>query len=451
MDNLPIRNALFLFLSIFLLSGSTAHGQVVAADTTESMKIEIAQLRERLASLEAKLIAVDIRTNEVSQRVRATPSIEEGPVTDFARKIEVHGFVDTAFIFNTNTPVPPNPSTNNLRVFDTNADGFMLNNMQLNLEKKISRDSPAGFRVDLDFGQDAQAIHSNGLGIGGAFAPVTALSYDSFDLQQAYGQFMFPRSIPFADTLSFKAGKFATLMGAEVIESMNNWNYSRSLLFGYAIPFTHTGLRIYWKPSSDVPFDGTVGIVNGWDQGVDLNRAKTIEVQANYSPLEALTLTAGGMFGPERADSNKDYRCLVDLIATYKVTDRLTLKANYDYAWEKDATSVTAVLVDPKNGSWDGLAIYAKYDILDWWSVAARWEYLRDMDGMRTGVVNTAAMPVTDLFVTEITLTNEFRLYKDIIARLEYRYDKASNQVFFKDKGYANNQSTLACEVIAGF
>ena len=38
-------------------------------------------------------------------------------------------------------------------------------------------------------------------------------------------------------------GKFVTPIGAEVIESQDNWNYTRSILFGYAIPFYHVGVR----------------------------------------------------------------------------------------------------------------------------------------------------------------------------------------------------------------
>jgi len=403
-------------------------------------------LKERINSLEVKIKDTQAQPRAIYMPAPSKHEITETPITSFAKEIEVHGFVDTAFVYNTNTPVSPNPSVNNLRVFDTSADGFMLNNMQINLEKPISKESPIGFRTDIDFGQDAQLIHSNGLGTNTVVG-----NYDSYDLQQAYAQIMLPFTLPFADTISFKVGKFSTLMGAEVIESINNWNYSRAFLFGYAIPFTETGIRAYYKPFEDSPVDGYLGVVNGWDQTLDLNRAKTIEAQMNYTPIESLTFTVGGMFGPERADSNYDYRNLVDLIITYKATDKLTLKVNYDYGWEKDATSVASSLTDPKDGTWNGIAAYAKYDIYDWWSIAGRIEYLNDQNGIRTNVVNNAAMPVTNCYLTEFTLTNEFKIYKNVITRLEYRYDKASDQVFFKDKGYANYQNTLAAEVIASF
>jgi predicted porin len=164
------------------------------------------------------------------------------------------------------------------------------------------------------------------------------------------------------------------------------------------------------------------------------------------------------MFGPERFDSNNDFRNLIDVVVSYQATDKFALKANYDYGWEKNGAmylpssgdTATATGLNDKDASWQGLAVYAKYDIYDWWSLAARAEYFYDAQGVRTGVlVNNNGIDHLGLF--EYTLTSEFKLFKNLIARLEYRYDKASNQVFFKDKTTSNNQSTIAAEMIYKF
>ena len=55
-------------------------------------------------------------------------------------------------------------------------------------------------------------------------------------MQQAYVSLL-------TGKLQLDAGKFVTPLGAEVIESQDDWNYSRSILFGYAIPFYHAGMR----------------------------------------------------------------------------------------------------------------------------------------------------------------------------------------------------------------
>ena len=58
-------------------------------------------------------------------------------------------------------------------------------------------------------------------------------------------------------------GQFVTSAGAEVIEANSNWNYSRSLLFAWAIPYYHMGIRT----STPITKEWTVGIqvVNAWN------------------------------------------------------------------------------------------------------------------------------------------------------------------------------------------
>lgn len=450
------RLKIFVFLFVaFCASSEIAVDTVNAAQQEETevnaLKREIADLKDRMVELESRLQRIgDIKSSSIQAEHSALETIVPDSIKSIAQKIEVHGYVDSSYIFNFNTPVPPNPRVNNLRVFDTDANGFMLNMAQLNFEKPVSKESPAGFRVDLDIGQDARLIHSNGLGN----------SNQPFDLQQAYAQLMLPFSMPLVDTLAFKAGKFATLQGAEVIESINNWNFSRSYLFGYAIPFTHTGLRAYYKPSADLPVEAYIGIVNGWDQTTDLNKAKSLEAQILVTPSDRLSFSVGMMAGPERSDSDKDFRNLIDLVVTYRPFDKLTLKANYDYGWEKNGASVALGSIDGKDAAWDGVAFYARYDIFDWWDIAARCEFFHDRDGTRTGACTGATgnavttvdiPPRSDLELWEITLTNEIKLWKDIIARLEYRHDKASGQVFLKDKITSNYQNTISGEVAYKF
>lgn len=451
----PFRIALIISFAAVIAIASG--GMPCAADTDDgeiaAMKKEIAALRGALAALETRVRQAETRPVQ-AEVTKADEGIAAPFVTSFAKEIEVHGFADTAYIFNTNTPVDPNARTNNLRVFDTEANGFMLNMAEINFEKPISRESPLGFRIDLDFGKDAEVLGKATYGLGND-SPTSA---DEFDLKQAYAQFYLPFSAPGLYAVTFKVGKFATLHGAEVIESVNNWNYSRSFLFGYAIPFTHTGVRMYYKPFAGLPVESYFGIVNGWDNVTDNNRAKTVEVAIAATPRDNLSFSVGGMFGPERSNSNKDFRDLVDFVVTYAPCAKLTLKANYDYGWERNGATMIPYsgigtptgLVD-KDASWDGIAAYAKYDIFDWWSVAGRGEFFRDRAGVRTGQLTNASVPMSNVELFEFTLTNEFKIYKNLITRFEYRYDKANGQVFTCDKVTANHQSTVSGEVIAKF
>ena len=66
--------------------------------------------------------------------------------------------------------------------------------------------------------------------------------------------------------MQFDFGKFVTPFGNEVIESKDNWNYSRSLLFSLAIPYYHQGLRATYSPNDQVTLAGY--LVNGWNNSL---------------------------------------------------------------------------------------------------------------------------------------------------------------------------------------
>src|SRR3989304_1277201 len=132
------------------------------------------------------------------------------------------------------------------------------------------------------------------------------------DLTEAYIDYL----APLGRGLKFRFGKFATYHGAEVIEAKDNPNYSRSFLFNYAIPFTHTGLMISY-PVSDA-LTGNVHIVNGWDNTDDNKKGKTFGLSLGYIPMEQFSMNFNLMYGPEKDDNNSDNRFLFVWVGTIK-------------------------------------------------------------------------------------------------------------------------------------
>jgi Putative beta-barrel porin-2, OmpL-like. bbp2 len=90
-------------------------------------------------------------------------------------------------------------------------------------------------------------------------------------------------------SLQFDFGKFVTPAGFEVIESKDNWNYSRGLLYWLAIPLYHQGLRVAYSPNDRVSLTGFV--FNGWNNSVDNNTGKSIGVSLSFKPNPALMIT----------------------------------------------------------------------------------------------------------------------------------------------------------------
>lgn len=426
----------YFICSIVVMGLLAAMPRLHAATNDELLK-RLEKTEKRVKELEGKLAEKERPISVIKEEEAVSPGVEErltqledkSKFIDFLKGVEVHGFVDTSYIFNFETPEAPNARMNSLRVFDTEANGFMLNLTEINIEKPASKESPVGFRIDLDYGDDAEVFGAAGLGS----------TADEFDLQQAYIQVYLPWDIPFMNDLNVKAGKYVTLHGAEVIESVDNWNSSRSFLFGYAIPFTHTGVRASFRPFSDHDTTAYIGVVNGWDNVTDNNKGKTVEAQIATNLSEDFFLSIADVFGPEQAGSSSNYRNVLDVVAVYDVTDRLTLMANYDFGYEDDGAGID------DNAWWSGVAVYAMYELFDWWAIAGRGEYFRDRDGVRTGT------GFTDVKLWETTLTNEFRIYENLIARLEYRFDNANKNVFRKNSSMDDYQNSITGEIILGF
>ena len=100
-----------------------------------------------------------------------------------------------------------------------------------------------------------------------------------------------------------------TSAGAEVIEAKDNWNYSRSILFAWAIPYYHFGLRTVLPVGSH--FTGGVQVVNGWNNVEDNNSGKTLGFVGNFTSKKVSWMN-NYYTGPENTGTNKGWRNLYD-------------------------------------------------------------------------------------------------------------------------------------------
>ena len=313
--------------------------------------------------------------------------------------------VDGYYGFNFNRVAGDAP----LRNFDTRHDRINLGLAEAVVERAPTSTSRFGFRVDLDAGRTADLV--------AAFEPSGAGRYGW--LQQAYVTYL----APVGRGLTLDVGKIVTPLGAELIESQDNWNYSRSLLFALAIPYYHTGARASYAFTDRVAVSGM--LVQGWNAVRDNNGAKTIVLQATVKPSPRVSLVQNFITGAEQADNTKDRRHVLDTVATVTVSDRLSLMANYDYGRDQ---------VDGLAARWQGVALYGRWQAASWWALAPRVEWYKDGDGFTTGAPQT---------VRELTLTSEQTLAGRLLTRLEYRRDMATTPFFTGESGPTDTQSTV--------
>jgi Putative beta-barrel porin-2, OmpL-like. bbp2 len=359
----------------------------------------------RLMLVAAALVAMGGVAGAQTPAPAPAPTPEATPAPE-PPKIDVTGFVDVYYGYNFNKVDP------SLRTFDVQHNTFSLSLAEIAFAKAVTPESRAGFRVDLDFGKAADLV--------GAYEPGSNGQEIYKHVQQAYVSLL-------TGKVQWDAGKFVTPMGAEVIESQDNWNYTRSILFGYAIPFYHTGVRATITASPKVSLTGF--LLNGWNNTSEINGNKTFALNATLKPSGSVTWYLNYMVGKETAGSDEN-RNLFDTTLSLTVSPTFSVMGNFDYGKEGDV-------------KWWGLAAYAKLQANPNWALVARYEYLDDSEG---GFMFIGTKGQT------FTLTSDHLIAGGLKARLEYRTDFADDPIFSKNDGSSKkSQTTLTVGLVYGF
>ena len=282
---------------------------------------------------------------------------------------------------------------------------FVPNNFNINIRKNTSQG--LGGQLEESLGSDANVIASYGAAAG---------TYT--DVTQA---FLYYATGPW----TLNVGKYETLAGYEVIESPNDSQTSRSILFGFAVPFTHTGIRLVYAPTSHFSLTGGVNL--GWDQIVSTQGLSTIEGGISWNPSSVFSFsgdiysgkepsvltpypTGGTIAPPPGSGAAYVYpfgtlvgtiygtRTLVDIVGHWNPNSVLNFGVNYDTAGQNNDQSfngsgalVTNGLGIPTLGTvhWSGIAGYALWNVNSHFTASGRLESFSDSNGVRTGIAQT--------------------------------------------------------------
>ncbi len=349
----------------------------------------------------------------------APPSNAFSTTTVRAGGIDFSGFVDGYYAFNNNHP---QSGFDQLYNFDDRGNQWDLNLAKLTINHDPA---PIGFRVDVGFGRAFEIVKT----------PHPDPDFYRF-IEQSYV------SVKPKSWKGFEAdfGEFVTSAGAEVIESKDNWNYSRSLLFGWAIPYYHFGVRT----SMPLPGGLNVGfqLVDGWNSIVEQhgNNMKTAGITAAIT-RKKFTWSNNYYVGPQFTgldDLSREVnriRNIYDTTLLLTPTDKVNAYINFDYGRQN---------LPSGSAHWTGIAGALHFQLNKRFAVTPRAEYFSDPDGFSTGVPQ---------HLHEVTVTGECKVVDGFLARLEYRHD-GSNVPFF-DHGTtpasAKTQSTVTLGLIAYF
>jgi len=312
----------------------------------------------------------------------------------------------------------------------------------------------AGFRTDVMIGEDASYFINR----SAEQLSNTNNNSNSLFLEQAYVSIR----APVGNGWDFKVGKFASILGYEVMERPANMNTTFGLLFN-VMPLYYTGVLSSYK--FDDYLDAKLGVVNGSNS--DNNTTTNPNAGDGVALLAALNVTAPS--GNANWSNNFQYSTGNDnnTSVSSQNTSLATSAASFNnvnsavsaytliynswgnwapkFANDKLLLAFNALLGNISgssqgpiarnvNSTWYGAGAYAKYQFNDWFSLCSRGEYLGSNNSCVTGnsgAVSTPA-PFPSAYATgesnwEYTITAGFNVIDNLLIRTEYRLDWGSS------------------------
>ena len=361
------------------------------------------------------------------------------------------GYVDTSAQWNFADGNTHNPgySYNS----GSKANGFNLNVVNLTLEKVADAADQwgAGYKVETLFGPNAPVL--GGLGTQ---SPNSASS--DFAIKQAYVDL----KAPVGNGLDIKLGVWDTIIGYEVFNAGSNPNFTRS--YGYTIePTTHTGILGTYQLAEAASV--SAGIADTFGPSINA-RANPPKAESYKTYLGSVTLTApkdmgfvtgstlsGGVINGYNAGNGAVQTSFYAGAQLNTPVKELKLGAAYDYvAVGNNGTQ--------KSGYQNATGIYGTYQASEKCSVNLRGEYFSQSGYLAQAfdAGNQATLGVVlPKQAIEGTMTVEYDLWKNVISRVEFRWDhntgavNSTDNVGFGSNGKEKNAFALIGNVIYKF
>lgn len=333
-----------------------------------------------------------------------TPSIEASQTSAPAAGLwsNLHGtlLVDTFGSAN----LEENEATTD-RVFDTASRSFGLSYAKVGVWLDAK---PVGFRIDVGVGQTTDVLSSD----------------TTIPVLRNFEQAFVSAKLPLLKGITVDFGRYLTCAGNETVDSRESWLYSRSLIFGYAAPFTHTGFRATAQLTDEVSV--VLGVNQGWDVIIDNNTSKSVFGSVVFENEAGTEFWVSGFAGRELPAEDAPWRFLLDGVFKQKLPKNFEAALNFDAAVEGPTAWYGAAL--------SGHYTYERFDF------AARLEAFNDPQNTR---LKLPQAPGGGSWAWEGTLSARATLMPWVQLRAEYRHDQFTGQV-------SRPQDTITFAVVAG-
>ncbi len=386
----------------------------------------------------AQLSADQLTDTEIGQfrkileQEKLAPEAPAGPLSgdeagairgmlDQFKGITFGGFVENFYQYEGYThPNAADSPAINPKVFDKQNNSFTVNNIELWIYKETPNPGDIGFKMTLNWGDTARRVTFVGPVFDDAAIQPNPPGAATGGRQTTFTEGFVQWNIPIGKGITAKFGKFATWVGYEVWEAQWNPNFSRSYIYGWAIPFTNTGFGFSY-PVTD-RFTADYYFVNSSDTFVNNNKSWTHGLQLDYAVPDFLFIKDANvhldtLWGPEGANDNDAWTQRYDLTVSFSPYEKFSLITNANIG-QQGARGVQNSGRTVSNPRYWGIAQYLVYQHNDMIGAAVRGEYFWDQDNA-AGISGFGGSSLA-----EVTGTINLRIREKMFLRPEIRYDK---------------------------
>lgn len=291
---------------------------------------------------------------------------------------------------------------NSLTSFTKSHDSFEIGMVSVEASHKFGN---ASVFADLGFGKRASEFTYND-------------AVNTFMIKQFY--------ITYDFSSSFKviAGSFATHLGYELVDAVDNKNYSMSYAFTNG-PFFNTGVKVQYTAGKYVFMAGVTNPTDYKTTSEAASNQKTLIGQIGYV-ADAGSAYFNFTSGSSNPVSTKN-KTQFDFVGTKKLNTKLTLGINGTYAMVKDDKDSAL------DANWFSVVGYASYAVKSKMSLNYRLEYFDDKEGVFYAAKSSVLANTLSLNFKEGNLT--------FIP--EIRFDAASKDVFNKKDGVTGSSAYI--------
>lgn len=335
--------------------------------------------------------------------------------------VSLNAFVDSNYMYNFNKPSNSLDTIltgqNSYRAYDRAHHQFTLNQARVGMSGKSGA---TAFDLQLGFGSQLSVLNTVDGAVDTTFQNVRRATV-SHNL----------------GGVTFTLGRMDANFGLERIDSIDNWNYGRSMAFATMNPKFYNGLKAGYEMGA---WDFSVGVANGADRTIDNNRGKTFSAAVNYGAGAKTSVGVNYVAGSEKASDSLKWRHHFGLNAKHAYSDKFALALDGTFVTGMDEALSTNTAVTNVRGTARrySAALYGNASFLSKHWNTLRFEWLRDEDGAIT------RMRQSNTFFNT-TLTHRYTVTENLSYWAEVRWDHANRNAFYNQSAnlQRDNQVTI--------